>query len=635
MKKIYFFLLLSALLTITQAQEKKTTKHALIIAIGDYPNGSGWGDISSVNDVPLIKEILLKQDFKEENITTLINSDATYKGIKNLFKKTKKKLKEGDILMIHYSGHGQQIADNNGDENDDMDEAIVPYDAMASYSYNYKGESHFRDDELGDFFNQFRNELGSDGQLFVTFDSCHSGSATRGMGKTRGGKAVFAKKGWEPEKKENPEASDMMDKAVLENNAAPFIFMSGASANELNYEYKSYGSLSYALSKAFNQLGNGFTYKQLFAKVSSVMYEVSRLQTPTVEGKLNSEVFGNVIIESTPSFSLKKIEKGTNKIIINGGKVHQLFKGTTVFVTASTENNPTAENTIATGVIEKSENFTATIRLNKRLEGNNIKDFKVFIDEYLFDQIKVTAHIDNELNKKSREVIINKFKEETFVEFTTDSEKADVFITKENNQYILQNLPDNVVISKNKNLADLDSSLFDYAQGYYLKSLHMKNKDFQIEIELLKVDESNKYIENNGITPVFNTSNDKAHLKVTNNGNKTLYFAVIEINSKGKWAPFIPNDYDDGCSMPKDDTKLAPGKSTIISYCDVFFGPPSEKIVLKAFASNNPISFLDLRSRGPNNPLEGIVKKSNTRGSRVQKANVEGYSTEFVFEIKE
>ena len=152
---------------------------------------------------------------------------------------------------------------------------------------------------------------------------------------------------------------------------------------------------------------------------------------------------------------------------------------------------------------------------------------------------------------------------------------------------------------------------------------------------MLKVDENNKYIENNGITPVFNTSNDKAHLKVTNKGNKTLYFAVIEINSKGKWAPFIPNEYEGGCSMPKDDTKLAPGKSTIIKYCDVFFGPPSEKIVLKAFASNNPISFLDLRSRGPNNPLEGIVKKSSTRGPRVQKANVEGFSTEFVFVIKE
>ena len=149
------------------------------------------------------------------------------------------------------------------------------------------------------------------------------------------------------------------------------------------------------------------------------------------------------------------------------------------------------------------------------------------------------------------------------------------------------------------------------------------------------MDKNDEYIENNGITPVFNTSDDKAHLKVTNNGNKTLYFAIIEINSKGKWAPFIPNEYEGGCSMPKDDTKLAPGKSTIISYCDVFFGPPSEKIVLKAFASNNPISFLDSRSRGPNNPLEGIVKKSSTRGPRVQKANVEGYSTEFVFVIQE
>ena len=633
MRKIYILLLLCGAVTLAVAQEKEKIKHALIIAVGDYPNGSGWGDISSVNDVPLIKEILLKQEFKEENITTLLDSDATYADIKELFKQTKKKLKKGDILMIHYSGHGQQIADNNNDENDDMDEAIVPYDAMASYTYNYKGENHFRDDELGEYFNQFRNKLGSDGQLFVTFDSCHSGSATRG--RTRGGKPVFAKPDWKPEKKEKPEASDMVEKSVLENNAAPFIFMSGASANELNYEYKSYGSLSYALSVAFNQLRKGFTYKQLFAKVSSVMYEVSRRQTPTVEGSLNSEVFGNVILESAPSFSLNKIEKGGNKIIINGGKVHQLFKGTSVFLIASTENEPTKKNTITRGIIEKAENFTATIKLDQSIKSKNIKDFKVFVDEYLFDQIKVTAYIDKKLKKQAKEKIINKFTEETFIEFSKDIKKSDIFITQDDKEYILQNLPDYAIISNNKDLSTLDKSIFDYAQGFYLKGLHMKNTDFQIEIELLKVDENNKPIDNNGITPVFNTSSDKAHLKVTNNGNRTLYFAIIEINSKGKWAPFIPNDYEGGCSMPNDDRKLAPGKSTVISTCDVYFGPPSEKIILKAFASYDPISFLDLKSRGPNNPLEGIVKKSSTRGPRTQKANVEGYSTEFVFEIKE
>lgn len=40
-----------------------------------------------------------------------------------------KNAKAGDYLVFHYSGHGSQIRDRDGDElNDNMDELICPYD---------------------------------------------------------------------------------------------------------------------------------------------------------------------------------------------------------------------------------------------------------------------------------------------------------------------------------------------------------------------------------------------------------------------------------------------------------------------------------------------------------------------------
>src|SRR5690606_38059030 len=155
-------------------------KHALIIAIGDYPAEGGWSQISSANDVPLIKSALLTQGFAESNITTLIDNQATKQGIEDAFTALAKRIKKGDIVVIHYSGHGQQIFDDNGDEVDGLDEAIVPYDAFVKYTNNYKGENHLRDDELGNIIANFRNKLGENGQLLVILDSCHSGSATRG-----------------------------------------------------------------------------------------------------------------------------------------------------------------------------------------------------------------------------------------------------------------------------------------------------------------------------------------------------------------------------------------------------------------------------------------------------------------------
>ena len=65
--------------TITGEHEK----YALIIAIGKYPRESGWSSISSENDVPLIKNALISQDFDEKNISLISDSEANKEGIVN------------------------------------------------------------------------------------------------------------------------------------------------------------------------------------------------------------------------------------------------------------------------------------------------------------------------------------------------------------------------------------------------------------------------------------------------------------------------------------------------------------------------------------------------------------------------
>ena len=86
-------------------------KYALIIAVGNYPAKTGWSSISSVNDVPLINNALLNQNFKAENITILKDEAATRAGILKAIDELQAKIQPGDIVVIHYSGHGQQIFD--------------------------------------------------------------------------------------------------------------------------------------------------------------------------------------------------------------------------------------------------------------------------------------------------------------------------------------------------------------------------------------------------------------------------------------------------------------------------------------------------------------------------------------------
>lgn len=58
------------------------------------------------------------------------------------------------------------MMDLNGDEEDGLDEALIPYDALFWYLPGvYEGEKHFSDDELGEWIDRFRCKLGKSGQI--------------------------------------------------------------------------------------------------------------------------------------------------------------------------------------------------------------------------------------------------------------------------------------------------------------------------------------------------------------------------------------------------------------------------------------------------------------------------------------
>src|SRR5215216_3054293 len=99
------------------------TKRALIIAIENYPEASGWKTLNTLGDVVLIQNTLLKQEFPAQNINILTDSQATLKGIENAFEKLIAGAGPGDKIVIHFSSHGAQIEDDNIDEEvDGLDE---------------------------------------------------------------------------------------------------------------------------------------------------------------------------------------------------------------------------------------------------------------------------------------------------------------------------------------------------------------------------------------------------------------------------------------------------------------------------------------------------------------------------------
>ena len=170
----FFLLILSLLLSVSVSAG---TKRALIIGIGEQKD-IRWTKINGDKDVPFVKEMLKNAGYKD--ISTLVNKQATKASIVQSFKDLTNKCNKGDVIYIHFSGHGQLVTDVNGDEKDGWDEAWIPYDAYLKYGKEDKGEKHLTDDEINVLLTSIRNKIGNKGKLLVVVDAGHSGDSSRG-----------------------------------------------------------------------------------------------------------------------------------------------------------------------------------------------------------------------------------------------------------------------------------------------------------------------------------------------------------------------------------------------------------------------------------------------------------------------
>ena len=632
----------------------RAEKYALIVAVGDYPEASGWADISSVNDVELIEGALLNQGFTKQNITTIINEQADRSGIINALKAVKSKLAPGDILVVHFSMHGQQVFDNNGDELDKLDESLVPYDAFASYSDTYKGENHLRDDDLGNIIKDLRNTLENTGQLFMILDSCHSGSSTRGA-ISRGGKSALTPPNWTHENSTSAQGSDMMENVNLNENNSPFVIISGARAKEQNFEYEGYGSLSYAFAKAMNTLGTDFTYRQLFNKITAVMATIAPRQQPVIEGDVDYKLFKGEYVQQQPFYTIKKIVN-PKSIAVNAGTIQLFNVGTTVHVLPAGTSKFDESLIIASGEVNRSLFNESRILLETALPDRVAPNYIVFVDQLSYGDISLSVFIDKTVENRVKTGVNDFLNTKKIGQLTETETQAQVIVSRINDEYVLQGVAGGDPLNADEenlgadSLEALNESLFKYAQGTYLRNLEMKNPTFEFSFRLVPVSYDT---ETNAVGDVleFNTAtNDagafqisddgsRAVLEVTNHSNKDLYFSIVEIYNDGKILPFMPNadcDFTDG-------ERLIPRKSTqLIKGCAYTFYPPYERIVLKAFASTSPINLEPILTnkvtRAVMNPLEEFVKETYTQtrgggGKRSGDGQLKGYTTEFVYEI--
>jgi hypothetical protein len=265
------------------------TKRALLIGINRYqvPGADLRG---CVNDVKNLAAALVElYGFQKADVSMLADLDATKKAMQAGIRKLVHDAKKGDVIVLHYSGHGSNVPDDDGDEADSRDEILCPTDL--------DWKDPLTDDWLRTTFDGLREGV----SFTVIMDCCHSGTNTRAIAPpdapvkqrflpspwdlvaSESGRRLKGKVATEL-RRSSPSARKKNDIVTAD---IPEILITGCRDTQTSADAfidGSYtGALTFGLVQAMRK--GALTYRQLHDRASAVLNAKSFEQVPQLEGR--------------------------------------------------------------------------------------------------------------------------------------------------------------------------------------------------------------------------------------------------------------------------------------------------------------------------------------------------------------
>jgi Caspase domain/Domain of unknown function (DUF4384) len=153
-------------------------KRALLIGISDYlpiREGSGWAALpGAVNDVEMQRELLVHRfGFNQADVRLITNQKAKRQSILEEFEDLIQWSRPGDVVVVHYSGHGSTVDDPDRVFKDNLNGTIVPWDSDLP-----PGGGEVNDITAGTLF-LLMKALKTE-NVTIVLDSCYSGGGARG-----------------------------------------------------------------------------------------------------------------------------------------------------------------------------------------------------------------------------------------------------------------------------------------------------------------------------------------------------------------------------------------------------------------------------------------------------------------------
>lgn len=254
------------------------SKRALCVGIGDYPV-PGRDLRGTVNDAKAWASLLNRSfDFAKADIALVLDEKATRSRILGELDALLAGTRADDVRVFMIACHGTYLADEDGDEADEYDEALCPWD--------YK-DALIRDDELRERLAGTKRGA----RVTVITDCCYSGTVTRDPAPDPAGDRRL--RFMPPDQLGRTVIADVRAKAHPRRKARTGagamkeLLLSACRSDQYAYEDKfgrsHLGALSYHAIRLIEQAAGDISYANLAQALRRVLREAGYDQEPQLE----------------------------------------------------------------------------------------------------------------------------------------------------------------------------------------------------------------------------------------------------------------------------------------------------------------------------------------------------------------
>jgi len=604
----------------SSASSRAPNKWALLVGINTYKYPDRISSLAgSINDVEDMKQILIgKFQFPEENILVLKDSQATHAGIINAIQTHLiAKVQPGDIVVFHYSGHGSQMKDVTGKMISGIDQTIVPYDSRdpSGKVFDIPGA------ELHPLLLQLAAKTKN---LTFILDSCHSGSLVRGATV----RAIEGDKRTPPPLPSYVAAATRgLGPVAADDEKSPaFASIAAATSKENAFEHfsegKEHGALTYFLTRQLRSAKDGATYRDVMDSVIGNVSANYPAQHPTLVGADSDEfVFGDgsslarSYVTASPSL-LDKKRVTVNIGQIQGATIGSIFEvyppGSKKFVLPE---KPVAKVQLASVDVLTSE---ATI-----ISGSQIPQASRAVErQHQYRNSRMRVFFDGVDSSKALQSIRDAVQSVKYIEIVNKPSLCNIQVREASGT--VQTLgADSTTLSPP--VGARDSSVVDRVVSQltlwakWFNVLSIRNDQSEIDLRFtLKKKPTRDAMARVTKADLGVVEGDTIEGTLTNNSDKDLYVAIVDLSSDGSIAAVYP--------QAGTRAVLKAGLSLTIAFkTNIPKGRSIVTDILRAFAGRDPFDLNPLtqaavrgipESTGELGPIQELLMDSAgvTRG---------------------